>query len=232
MSKSNKNSSFAFVIIIVLVIVTFFAFFYFYNNNNSSTSLNDANSNTSVQSNSLTNVEKLSATNNELNELNNRIDNIMSHPSEVELATYTTDLGNSSESRLTNIQITCRKLDGIIVEPGETFSFNDSTGPSLAEEGYQNAPVIVDGETVQDLGGGNCQVSSTLYNAVLAVSDLEVIERHEHGKDVSYVPDGKDAAVSYGGYDFSFKNNTGNRLKLYFSSNDETVSVKISKVSA
>ena len=230
MSKSNKNSSFTFVIIIVLVIVAVFAFFYFYNN--PSTSLNDTNSNTSVQNNSLTNVEKLSTTNNQLNELNNRIDNIMSQPSEVELATYTTDLGNSSEGRLTNIQITCRKLDGIIVEPGETFSFNDSTGPSLAEEGYQNAPVIVDGETIQDLGGGNCQVSSTLYNAVLAVSGLEVIERHEHGKDVSYVPDGMDAAVSYGGYDFSFKNNTENRLRLYFSSDDKTISVKIAKVSA
>lgn len=227
MSKSNNKSSFVFIIVIFLIVIAFLVFFYFRGSNNSL----DFSDNTLIQNNTLANAEKLSTTNNQLNELNNRINNIMSEPSEVELATYTTNLGNSSEGRLTNIQITCRKLDGIIVEPGETFSFNDSTGPSLAEEGYQNAPVIVDGETVQDLGGGNCQVSSTLYNAVLAVSGLEVTERHEHGKDVSYVPDGKDAAVSYGGYDFSFKNNTENRLKLYFSSNDETISVKISKVS-
>lgn len=227
MSKSNNKSSFVFIIVIFLIVIAFLVFFYFRGSNNSL----DFSNNTLIQNNTLANAEKLSTTNNQLNELNNRINNIMSEPSEVELATYTTNLGNSSEGRLTNIQITCRKLDGIIVEPGATFSFNDSTGPSLAEEGYQNAPVIVDGETVQDLGGGNCQVSSTLYNAVLAVSGLEVTERHEHGKDVSYVPDGKDAAVSYGGYDFSFKNNTENRLKLYFSSNDETISVKISKVS-
>ncbi len=227
MSKSNNKSSFVFIIVIFLIVIAFLVFFYFRGSNNSL----DFSNNTLIQNNTLANAEKLSTTNNQLNELNNRINNIMSEPSEVELATYTTNLGNSSEGRLTNIQITCRKLDGIIVEPGETFSFNDSTGPSLTEEGYQNAPVIVDGETVQDLGGGNCQVSSTLYNAVLAVSGLEVTERHEHGKDVSYVPDGKDAAVSYGGYDFSFKNNTENRLKLYFSSNDETISVKISKVS-
>lgn len=227
MSKSNNKSSFVFIIVIFLIVIAFLVFFYFRGSNNSL----DFSDNTLIQNNTFANAEKLSTTNNQLNELNNRINNIMSEPSEVELATYTTNLGNSSEGRLTNIQITCRKLDGIIVEPGETFSFNDSTGPSLAEEGYQNAPVIVDGETVQDLGGGNCQVSSTLYNAVLAVSGLEVTERHEHGKDVSYVPDGKDAAVSYGGYDFSFKNNTENRLKLYFSSNDETISVKISKVS-
>lgn len=227
MSKSNNKSSFVFITVIFLIVIAFLVFFYFRGSNNSS----DFSNNTLIQNNTFANAEKLSTTNNQLNELNNRINNIMSEPSEVELATYTTNLGNSSEGRLTNIQITCRKLDGIIVEPGETFSFNDSTGPSLAEEGYQNAPVIVDGETIQDLGGGNCQVSSTLYNAVLAVSGLEVTERHEHGKDVSYVPDGKDAAVSYGGYDFSFKNNTENRLKLYFSSNDETISVKISKVS-
>ena len=227
MSKSNNKSSFVFIIVIFLIVIAFLVFFYFRGSNNSL----DFSDNTLIQNNTFANAEKLSTTNNQLNELNNRINNIMSEPSEVELATYTTNLGNSSEGRLTNIQITCRKLDGIIINPGETFSFNDSTGPSLAEEGYQNAPVIVDGETVQDLGGGNCQVSSTLYNAVLAVSGLEVTERHEHGKDVSYVPDGKDAAVSYGGYDFSFKNNTENRLKLYFSSNDETISVKISKVS-
>ena len=80
------------------------------------------------------------------------------------------------------------------------------------------------------MGGGNCQISSTLYNAVLTVPDFKVVERHEHGRDVSYVPDGKDAAVSYGSIDFKFKNNTGNNIKLYFSTDDVTLSVRIVKL--
>ena len=220
----KSNFKVFFTILVVLIVLSVLLFFYFKDNNNLSYISNNSNSLSA-------NAERISASNNQLNELNDRINNIMSESKEIELASYTTNLGNSSEGRLTNIQITCRKLDGMIVNPGETFSFNDSTGPSLAEEGYQYAPVILDGETVEDLGGGNCQVSSTLYNAVLNVSSLDVIERHEHGKDVSYVPEGKDAAVSYGGYDFSFKNNTSDRLKFYFSSNDETLTVKIVKLS-
>ena len=80
------------------------------------------------------------------------------------------------------------------------------------------------------MGGGNCQISSTLYNAVLSVPDLKVIERHEHGRDVSYVPDGKDAAVSYGSIDFKFKNNTGKEIKLYFSTDAITLNVRIVKL--
>ena len=100
-------------------------------------------------------------------------------------------------------------------------------GPSLAEEGYEEAPVIVHGETKQALGGGNCQVSSTLYNAVLEVSGLEVTERNPHGKNVGYVPEGKDATISYGSLDFKFVNNLENPIKLYFSNDEETITAKI-----
>ena len=110
---------------------------------------------------------------------------------------------------------------------GDTFSFCNTLGPSTAEKGYEKADVIINGKTEQALGGGNCQVSSTLYNAVLAVPDLEVVERHEHGKAVGYVPEGKDATVSYGSVDFKFKNNSSNDIKLYFSSDDENVTAKI-----
>lgn len=77
---------------------------------------------------------------------------------------------------------------------------------------------------------GNCQVSSTLYNAVLAISDFKIVERHAHGKKVTYVPEGKDATISYGSLDFRFKNDGNYDIKLYFSSDDVNVSVKIVKL--
>ena len=90
--------------------------------------------------------------------------------------------------------------------------------------------VIINGEKKQGLGGGNCQISSTLYNAVLSVPNLTVVERHEHGREVHYVPEGKDAAVSYGSVDFKFKNETGNDIKLYFSTDNITLSATIVKL--
>lgn len=82
----------------------------------------------------------------------------------------------------------------------------------------------------KDFGGGNCQVSSTLYNAVLEVPSLEVTERHEHSNDVPYVKDGKDAAVAYGSYDFKFVNNTGNDIKIKASTDNSNVTITINSL--
>lgn len=84
----------------------------------------------------------------------------------------------------------------------------------------------------KDFGGGNCQVSSTLYNAVLAVSSLKVTERHEHSNDVPYVKDGKDAAVAYGIYDFKFINNTGYDIKIKASTDGLNVTISINSIKA
>ena len=97
----------------------------------------------------------------------------------------------------------------------------------MIDEGYKKADVIVGDDTIKALGGGNCQVSTTLYNAVLNSSELEVIERHPHGKKVNYVPEGKDAAIAHGSKDFKFKNNSDKTLKIYASSDDKSVSVKL-----
>lgn len=79
----------------------------------------------------------------------------------------------------------------------------------------------------RDYGGGNCQVSSTLYNAVLATSNLVVTERHEHSNNVPYVSKGKDAAVAYGSYDFKFRNNTGNDVKINCSTDGKSVTTTL-----
>ena len=233
MSKQNKKTVYIWIVIFIIIIVALLLFIFkdkVFPQNKNNNNNNDKNNNVArlaQESNVLGNNEKL-------NEVNNRIENILANSEqttrEEEIASYSTKLGGSTENRLTNIRITCGKLNGTAVNNGDTFSFCDKTGPSTAEEGYKEATVFLDGKKVQALGGGNCQISSTLYNAVLAVSDLAVVERHEHGRDVSYVPDGKDAAVAYGSIDFKFRNNTGNNLKLYFSTDDSTLSVRIVKL--
>ena len=231
MYKKNKNHLYIYIIVFIVIIVALLFFIFkdklLIKNDNSSNEMNNNVSRLAQDSNVLGNNEKL-------NEVNNKVENILTNssqpPKEEEIASYSTKLSGSTENRLTNIRITCKKLNGITVNNNDTFSFYKSTGPSTAEEGYKEATVFLNGKKVQALGGGNCQISSTLYNAVLTVPDFKVVERHEHGRDVSYVPDGKDAAVSYGSIDFKFKNNTGNNIKLYFSTDDVTLSVRIVKL--
>lgn len=79
----------------------------------------------------------------------------------------------------------------------------------------------------KELDGGNCQVSSTLYNAVTNIPSLVILERHEHGKDVSYVPEGKDAAVSYGSLDLKFRNDLGKDIKIQAATDNQTITIKL-----
>lgn len=153
-----------------------------------------------------------------------------SEPVETVLAEFYTTIKSRASNRLNNIQITCSKLNGTTVESGKSFSFCQTVGKATEEKGYKKADVIVDKQVTQALGGGNCQVSSTLYNAILKVSDFKVTERHPHGKKVNYVPEGKDAAVSYGSKDLKFVNNTSNTIKIYASTDNKKVSIKIVSV--
>ena len=153
-----------------------------------------------------------------------------SEPVETVLAEFSTTIKSRASNRLNNIQITCSKLNETTVESGKSFSFCKTVGKATEEKGYKKADVIVDKQVTQALGGGNCQVSSTLYNAILKVSDFKVTERHPHGKKVNYVPEGKDAAVSYGSKDLKFVNNTSNTIKIYASTDNKKVSIKIVSV--
>lgn len=148
-------------------------------------------------------------------------------PEETTISEFSTKILTKSKNRATNIKITCEKINGMEVKPGETFSFCDRTGKSKESEGYKKADVIVGDDTIKALGGGNCQVSTTLYNAVLNSSELEVIERHPHGKKVNYVPEGKDAAIAHGSKDFKFKNNSDKTLKIHASSDGKSVSIRL-----
>lgn len=158
------------------------------------------------------------------------IPNNLSTPVETELSTFSTPIKSDSPARSTNLQITCSKINNQIIEKNSEFSFEKIVGKSTPEQGYQKAEVFVNKEIVYAYGGGNCQVSSTLYNAVLAIPQLTVTERHPHGRKVTYVPEGKDAAVSYGSLDFKFINNTGFKIKIYANTDGSNLTIKIVKI--
>lgn len=122
------------------------------------------------------------------------------------LGGYTSPILDASPGRVENILLTARLLNNSLLPPGDEFSFNRRAGEPTAERGFRKAGVFVDGNKVQELGGGMCQVSSTLYNAVLEAG-LSVVERHAHSLPVSYVPPGRDA-TTYTDKDFRFINNT------------------------
>lgn len=118
-----------------------------------------------------------------------------------------------------------------LLNRGETFSFCNTVGKATPDKGYQKADIFdKDGNVTKGYGGGNCQISSTLYNAVLKLSNLSVVERHEHSKKVYYVPVGKDAAVAYGSIDFKFKNNYDHDIKIYASADTNNIYIRIVKV--
>ncbi|MGQ9512303.1 VanW family protein [Thermodesulfitimonas sp.] len=129
------------------------------------------------------------------------------------LGEYATTFAPEKVNRVYNISVAAGALDGLVVRPGEVVSFNKVVGPRSSEAGYKTAPMIISNEFVDALGGGVCQVSTTLYNAVLRAG-LAVVERHNHSLPVGYVPAGLDATVTYGGADFKFRNNTDKYLYL------------------
>lgn len=154
-------------------------------------------------------------------------------PVEEPLSSFSTKISQKDPDRQKNITIACNSLNGIIVKAGETFSFCNTLGPAKPEDGYEKADTFdADGDTIQAYGGGKCQVSTTLYNAVLSVPNLTVIERHSHSGPVYYVEKGKDACVSYGSCDFKFTNNNDFDVKMYISNTPDSVDVSLVKISS
>jgi vancomycin resistance protein YoaR len=128
--------------------------------------------------------------------------------SEVVIASYTTQFNSGVAGRSKNIELSAAAINNVILGTKDNFSFNTTVGPSDAAHGYQPAPEIVNGKLVDGIGGGICQTSSTLFNAIDKLG-FSYIEWHHHSLNVGYVPKGRDATVSYGGLDFRFENTTG-----------------------
>lgn len=142
------------------------------------------------------------------------------------LATHTTTEESSSSDRNVNLQLACESIDGQILYPGEVFSYNEALGERTASRGYKYGPSYAGGKDVLTIGGGICQVSSTLYHCTI-VAGLEIIERDCHGYAPAYTPLGTDAMVSWGSSDFQFRNNTGAPVQIVAKADGGTVKVTL-----
>ena len=129
-------------------------------------------------------------------------------------ATYTTNYSASNVNRTTNLNIACKTINGTVVKPGATFSYNNTLGERTAGKGYKPATIFTGASgTAQELGGGICQVASTMFNTAL-LANVTITQRYQHSQKVSYCPVGRDAGIYYGSKDFKFTNNTKYNIKI------------------
>lgn len=165
--------------------------------------------------------------------INVPIKKIMPTVSEKELETYTnlradfsTDISSSSQDRKHNIKNALKSLNRVEIAPNEIFSFNKTVGRRTESNGYRTAKIIVNNEFVDGLGGGVCQVSTTLYNCAL-LSGLEILEANKHSKQISYVKYGFDAMVNFGSSDLKFRNNTSEKLTIITNYSNKSARIRI-----
>ena len=142
------------------------------------------------------------------------------------LAEYSSHFNAANENRSENIRIAAKSIDKQLVPSGEVFSFNEHVGLRVAESGFKEAPVLINGKSVPDIGGGVCQVSSTLYNAIL-LADLKPLSRTPHFHPLGYVPFGLDATVADNLIDFTFQNTLSSHIYLLTKVSGDTLTIYI-----
>ena len=223
----KDNKKWIIGIIVLLAIIGVVIYFLFFRNTNN-TPESDYNP-SRISYNTVLAEDNNSNTNS--NSITNSINsNSAQTKTESKISSFTTPLVDDNKNRVTNIKITCSRISNTIVKAHEEFSFCEVAGQPSSEDGYKEAHAIVDGEVVNAIGGGNCQVSTTIYNAAKKIDGVEITERHEHGKDVGYIEMGKDATVAYDYLDLKFKNNNDFDLKLQAYVKDNKVCVDIYKI--
>ena len=143
-----------------------------------------------------------------------------------ELASFTTRYDASNYNRSTNIELATKTINGTVIMPGEVFSYNQTIGRTTLEKGYKEGTAYVGGKVVPDVGGGICQVSSTLYNTAL-LANLEIVERSNHIFECSYVDPSRDATVYWGSIDFKFKNTRSYPIKIVGTAKNGVVTIDL-----
>lgn len=129
------------------------------------------------------------------------------------LAEYATPFNPAKKDRTYNLRLAAACIDKVLLKPGEVFSYNKVVGPRVKEKGYREAPIFSAGGVIKDVGGGVCQVATTVYNIAL-LAGLKIVQRHPHSQTVTYCPLGRDATVYFGHLDLRFRNDTS--LPVYF----------------
>jgi len=193
-------------------------------NNNNNTNSNNNNSDKSEQSNDNTHDKPATAVTKEEKKTTPQA------PTEVQIATYTTTLYDKEQTRIDNINLAISRLNGVIIENGAEFSFNNTIGPMNEGNGFKKATGFdSNGKKIKISGGGICQISSTLYNCAL-IAGFDITERHPHSKRVYYVPKDKDATILYGSLDLKFVNNSGSKVRIDASATKSTVTITLVKI--
>ncbi len=151
----------------------------------------------------------------------------------IEIGSFSTEILDDQKYRVSNLELAGEYIDEIQIMPKEEFSFNGTLGKRTKDKGYKKAPIIINTKKGPKkgygVGGGICQISTTLYNAALE-ADLNITERHPHSKDVGYIEKGHDATVVYGGADLKFVNNRANPIIIKASVTSEKVTVKLFEI--
>jgi vancomycin resistance protein YoaR len=138
------------------------------------------------------------------------------------ISSFTTDMGTSSSNRIHNVHLMAEYIDGTVIAPGATFSFNESVGPRTIERGFREGQMILGSLLLPSIGGGVCQTATTLFNNAFELG-LPIAERHNHSFYISHYPMGRDATVSWGGPDFSFRNDLKTGILIKTSYTDSTL---------
>lgn len=212
---------FIFIIILIIILASIGFFIYKSNSNNQP----NYSSNYTAEKTSISNE----VNNNENTNSQTNIDFDNQSKNET-IADFSTKLPKDTKARYSNIELACSTLNDTIVKAGDTFSLWNTLGCPTKEKGYEKAKAFSsDGKVIKSYGGGICQVSTTIYNALLEVDGIEITERHEHSRDVVYIKDGKDAAVSYKSADLKFKNNLDYDIRIKAEVKDNKVVIKIEK---
>lgn len=243
MERDNKKGNHVLVImyIIIILVILSVAFIVFLSNKELLSNVTDSTNNETTTENKDTKTEDNKS---EVDKTNNKDTNtatptvqekkeqapITTQPTESQIATYTTTLYDKEQTRIENINLAISKLNGVIIENGSEFSFNNTIGPMDESNGFKKATGFdSNGKKIKISGGGICQISSTLYNSAL-IAGFEITERHPHSRRVYYVPKDKDATIFYGSLDLKFINNSGSKVRIDASATNSTVTITLTKI--
>lgn len=231
-----KNKLWIILIIFIVIGIVFGIYFFTKNNNSNKSNYSAQKTAVNQQNNNSSNTNNSSNISNSIQNNTNAIvvpqTTTENKPKkEEEISSFSTKIYTKDSARQNNISITSSSLNETIVANASTFSFCNTVGQATSDKGYQEADIFDnEGNKKKGLGGGNCQVSTTLYNAVLEVPNLVVTERHEHSNKVPYIETGKDAAVAYGSYDLKFRNDTGYDIKIKSEATSDNITITLYKL--
>ena len=223
-----KNKKWIIGIVILLAILGVIVYFMFFRNTNNTPESNYNPSRISYNTTLADNENTNTSTNESTNSTNSN--ETKKVKTETKISSFSTPIVDDNKNRITNIKITCSRISDTVVKSNDEFSFCGVVGQPSSSDGYKEAHAFVDGELVNAIGGGNCQVSTTIYNAAKKIDGVKVTERHEHGKEVGYIEKGKDATVAYDYLDLKFENNNDFDLKLQAYIKNDKVCVDIYKI--